>query len=108
MLLKNTLFTDFTNQVLTLILDEQYTNLLTSNVELEITNVLQHHFGELTLKINLAKPESQTLAQKQTQRSDEKKAKLQQDFLCDESVQKLQQTFNAKVDVNSIKEIENV
>ncbi|MBE8189795.1 MAG: hypothetical protein HAW58_02760 [Candidatus Thioglobus sp.] len=108
MLLKNTIFTDFKNGVLTLILDEKYSNLLTENIHLEISKVLQNHFGELTIKINLAKPKSQTLAQKQSQQNDEKKAKLQEDFLNDKNVQKLQQTFQAKVDLQSIQAVENI
>ena len=33
---------------------------------------------------------------------------MQTAFLNDEGVKKLQETFNAKVDINSIQEIENV
>jgi len=48
------------------------------------------------------------LAQKETQANNEKMAAMQKTFMKDEGIQKLQQTFNAKVDLNSIKEIENV
>ena len=69
---------------------------------------MQANFGELTLQINLNKLTTQTLAQKETQANNEKIAAMQKIFMKDEGVQKLQQTFNAKVDINSIKEIENV
>ena len=108
MLLKNTLFDSASERVLTLTLDEQFSNLLTERIQLAIQTTLQAHFGELTLKINLDKPTTQTLAQKETQANNEKKAAMQKAFLNDEGVKKLQETFNAKVDVNSIQEIENV
>ncbi|SFV82614.1 DNA polymerase III subunits gamma and tau [hydrothermal vent metagenome] len=108
MLLKNTLFDSVSERVLTLTLDEQFSNLLTERIQLAIQTTLQAHFGELTLKINLDKPTTQTLAQKETQANNEKKAAMQKAFLNDEGVKKLQETFNAKVDINSIQEIENV
>jgi hypothetical protein len=48
------------------------------------------------------------LAQKETQANNEKIAAMQTAFLNDKGVKKLQETFNAKVDINSIQEIENV
>ena len=104
MLLKNTLFDSTDNQTLILSLDEQFSSLLTDNIQRAIQNTLQEKFGELTLAINLKKLKTQTLAQKETQASDEKIAAMQKDFLTDEGVQKLQQTFGAKVDLKSIKE----
>jgi len=108
MLLKNTLFDNASNQTLTLNLDEQFSSLLTDNIQRSIQTVLQANFGELALQINLKKLTTQTLAQKETQANNEKIATMQKNFMKDEGVQKLQQTFNAKVDLNSIKEIENV
>ncbi|TEU22844.1 MAG: DNA polymerase III subunit gamma/tau [Gammaproteobacteria bacterium] len=108
MLLKNTLFDSADNQTLTLNLDGQFSSLLTDNIQRAILVVLQASFGEITLKINLNKLTKQTLAQKETQANNEKVAAMQKKFMKDEGVQKLQKTFNAKVDINSIKEIENV
>lgn len=108
MLLKNTLFDGADNQTLTLNLDEQFSSLLTDNIQRAIQGVLQANFGEITLKINLNKLTTQTLAQKETQANNKKIAAMQEKFMKDEGVQKLQETFNAKVDTNSIKEIENV
>jgi len=82
--------------------------LLTGNIQRAIQSVLQANFGEIELKINLNKLTAQTLAQKETQANNEKMAAMQKTFMKDEGVQKLQKTFNAKVDINSIKEIENV
>ncbi|RUM83373.1 MAG: DNA polymerase III subunit gamma/tau, partial [Candidatus Thioglobus sp.] len=108
MLLKNTLFDNTDNQTLTLNLDEQFSSLLTDNIQRSIQTVLQANFGRLALQINLKKLTTQTLAQKETQANNEKIATMQKNFMKDEGVQKLQETFNAKVDLNSIKEIENV
>ena len=108
MLLKNTLFNNIDNQTLTLNLDDQFSSLLTGNIQRAIQSVLQANFGEIELKINLNKLTAQTLAQKETQANNEKMAAMQKTFMKDEGVQKLQKTFNAKVDINSIKEIENV
>ncbi|MDC9714379.1 MAG: DNA polymerase III subunit gamma/tau [Gammaproteobacteria bacterium] len=105
MLLKNTLFESIDQQTLTLSLDEQFSSLLTDNIQRTIQAKLQESFGEISLNINLSKPKIQTLAQKETQAKNEKAAALRQEFLSDEGVQKLQKTFNAKVDINSIKEI---
>jgi len=108
MLVKNTLFESNNNSTLTLTLDEQFGNLLTDFAQQSIKKTIVEKFGEINLVINLAKPKSQTLAQKQTQAKNEKIAKMQEKFLSDPIVKKLEKTFNAKVDVNSIKEIENV
>ena len=108
MLLKNTLLDSADNQTLILNLDEQFSNLLTDNIQRAIQTVLQENFGKFTLQINLTKLTTQTLAQKETQANNEKIAAMQKNFMKDEGVQKLQETFNAKVDINSIKEIGNV
>lgn len=108
MLLKNTLFDKVVNQTLTLNLDEQFSSLLTDNIQRSIQTILQANFSELALKINLNKLTTQTLAQKETRANNDKIAAIQKKFMKDKGVQKLQETFNAKVDINSIKEIENV
>jgi DNA polymerase-3 subunit gamma/tau len=108
MLLKNTLLDSADNQTLILNLDEQFSSLLTDNIQRAIQTILQANFGKLTLQINLNKLTTKTLAQKETQANNEKIAAMQKTFMKDEGVQKLQQTFNAKVDINSIKEIGNV
>ncbi|HIM95571.1 MAG TPA: DNA polymerase III subunit gamma/tau [Gammaproteobacteria bacterium] len=108
MLLKNTLFDNADNRTLTLNLDEQFSSLLSDNIQRSIQSVLQENFGGLALQINLKRLTTQTLAQKETQANNEKIATMQKNYMKDEGVQKLQETFNAKVDINSIKEIENV
>ena len=55
MLLKNTLLDSADNQTLILNLDEQFSNLLTDNIQRAIQTVLQENFGKFTLQINLTK-----------------------------------------------------
>ncbi len=105
MLIKNTLFENLDGSTITLTLDEQFTNLLSDHVQKSILTTLRKTYPDIDLVINLGSPKSQTLAQKETQARDEHLAKIQQQFLNDAVVQKLEQTFNAKVNINSIKEI---
>jgi DNA polymerase III subunit gamma/tau len=105
MLVRNILFASFTNNTLTLTLDEQFANLLSEHVQRNILESLRTQYPNLTLVIDLNKLTEQTLAQKETQAHNQYLASIQQEFLNDEIVQKLEQTFNAKVDINSIKEI---
>ena len=104
-LVKNTLFSSLEGDTLTLLLDEQFTNLLSDHVHNSMLSSLRTVYVDLDLIINLDKPLTQTLAQKETQAHNEYLSKIQQEFLNDEVVQKLEQAFNAKVDVKSIREI---
>ncbi|MCH9711031.1 MAG: DNA polymerase III subunit gamma/tau [Proteobacteria bacterium] len=105
MLVKNTLFTSFKKNTLTLTLDEQFANLLSDHIQKNILESLKAQYPDLALVIDLSKLTEQTLAQKETQAHNQYLATIQQEFLNDEIVQQLEQIFNAKVDINSIKEI---
>ncbi|SMN16597.1 DNA polymerase III subunits gamma and tau [uncultured Candidatus Thioglobus sp.] len=105
MLVKNTLFSSLENNTLTLTLDEQFANLLSDHVQKNILESLRTQYPKLTLVIDLNTFTEQTLAQKETQAHNQYLATIQQEFLSDEIVQKLEKTFNAKVDINSIREI---
>ncbi|KAA0444619.1 MAG: DNA polymerase III subunit gamma/tau [Candidatus Thioglobus sp.] len=104
-LLKNTIFSSYDKQILTLNLDQQFSNILTDNAEKSIQKTLQENFENIGLKINIGELTEQTLAQKETQAKKQKTTDLQQQFLADSGVQKLQEAFNSKVDINSIEEI---
>ncbi len=106
MLVRNTVFNNMLDNTLTLTLDDQFKSLLTDQIQTSIQNVLQDHFNKITLNIILGKPKIKTLAQKETQNKEEKIANNQKSFLENKGVQKLQQTFNAKVNLKSIHEIE--
>lgn len=108
MLVKNTLFDSVNNTTLTLTLDNQFANLLSEHVQKSMLTTLRQKFSTLNLVINLGKSNAQTLAQKQTQAHDEKMTKIQTQFLNDKGVQKLEKTFNTKININSIKDINHV
>ncbi|NYT52269.1 MAG: DNA polymerase III subunit gamma/tau [Candidatus Vesicomyosocius endoextente] len=108
MLVENTLFDNVSNTILTLTLDDQFTNLLSNHVQKSILTTLRKKFSTLNLVINLGKPNIQTLAQKKTQAYSKKITKMQTKFLNDEGVQKLEKTFDTKININSIKEIKHV
>lgn len=99
------MFESIDAKTLTLSLDEQFSALLTKSIQRSISQVLQAKFGGITLKINLNKLTTKTLAQKETQANKKKMITLQKVFLADKGVQKLQQVFNTTIDINSIKEI---
>ena len=105
MLVRNTLFDTLANNTLTLTLDKQFTNLLSDQVHKSILGSLRVQYAELNLVINLDQLDAETLAQKESKAHRLHLDKIQQTFLNDEIVQQLEQTFNAKVDVKSIKEI---
>ena len=107
-LIKNTIFDNINESTLTLTLDEQFANLLSNHVQKSILSTLRKSFANLNLIIKIGKPKTQTLAQKEARIQNERTAKIQKQFLGDKIVQKLEQTFNTKVDIKSIKEVENV
>lgn len=98
------MFESMNTQTLTLSLDEQFSALLTKNIQHSISEVLQEKFGDITLNIHLNQLNIKTLAQKETQANNGKMATLKKSFLTDEGVKKLQQVFNTTIDPKSIKE----
>ncbi len=107
-LVENTLFDNVSSTTLTLTLDNQFANLLSDHVQKSMLTTLRQKFSTLNLVINLGKPNAQTLAQKKTQVHNEKMKKIQEQFLNDRGVQKLERTFDTKININSIKEINHV
>ena len=102
-LVKNTLFSSLKGEELTLALDKQYNNLLTSNTQKSIEKILFEHFDIMTLLIEIEQIEDQTLSQKETLKMRQLKEKTEQQFLNDKGVKVLQEAFNVKADIKSIK-----
>jgi len=102
-LVKNTLFASLEDGELTLILDKQYNNLLTSRTQKSIEKMLFEHFDIISLFIELDQIECQTLSQKETIKMRQIKEETKQQFLNDKGVKVLQEAFNVKADVKSIK-----
>ncbi len=102
-LVKNTLFSSRKDEELTLTLDKQYNNLLTSNTQKSIEKILFEHLDIMTLLIEIEQIEDQTLSQKETLKMRQLKEKTEQQFLNDKGVKVLQEAFNVKADIKSIK-----
>ena len=102
-LVKNTLFASFKDEELTLTLDHQYNNLLTSRTQKSIEKTLFEHFDIMILSIEIDQIENQTLSQKEAIKKRQLKEETEQQFLNDEGVKVLQDAFNVKADVKSIK-----
>jgi DNA polymerase-3 subunit gamma/tau len=102
-LVKNTLFASLKDKELTLTLDKQYNNLLTSRTQKSIEKILFEHFDIMTLLIEIEQIEDQTLSQKETLKMRQLKEKTEQQFLNDKGVKVLQEAFNVKADIKSIK-----
>ncbi len=65
-LIKNTIFDNINESTLTLMLDEQFANLLSNHVQKSILSTLRKSFANLNLIIKIGKPKTQTLAQKES------------------------------------------
>jgi DNA polymerase-3 subunit gamma/tau len=102
-LVKNTLFASLKDEELTLTLDKQYNNLLTSTTQKSIEKILFEHFDIMTLLIEIEQIEDQTLSQKETLKMRQLKERTEQQFLNDKGVKVLQDAFNVKADIKSIK-----
>jgi DNA polymerase-3 subunit gamma/tau len=102
-LVKNTLFASFKDEELTLTLDHQYNNLLTSRTQKSIEKTLFEHYDIMTLSIEIDQIDNQTLSQKEAIKKRQLKEETEQQFLNDEGVKVLQEAFNVKADVKSIK-----
>ena len=103
-LIKNTVFNSIHNQILTITLDKQVKNMLTETTKLSLEKILTEKLGKITLKINIAEPQIPTIIHKEK----ESKKEIRASFLNNQGVKKLKKAFDAKVDINSIKEIKNV
>ena len=102
-LVKNTLFAIFKNEELTITLDHQYNNLLTSRTKKSIEKTLFEHYDIMTLSIEIDQIENQTLSQKEAIKKIQLKEETEHQFLNDKGVKVLQEAFNVKADVKSIK-----
>lgn len=85
-------------------LDHEFANLLSENVQNSILKTLKKTFDLQSLSINITTLTTATLAKKETQAKALKTTAIEQDFLNNVGVEKLQQVFQAKVDLTSIKE----
>ena len=105
MLVKNTLFSSYDNDTLLLTLNEEFTNLLTKNIQKSIEKTLFNEFTEITLKIESGNTNGSTLSQKEVIKEQQKREQTEKKFLDDEGLKEIEEVFNTKVDVKSIKSL---
>jgi len=106
MLVKNTLFTQFKDDKLTLTLDSGFSNLLTANTQRAIEITLLGHFPSISVTIESGETNNQSLAQKESAAEKAQRQELESNYLNDQGVQALEKALNTKVDVKSIRPLE--
>ena len=108
MLVKNTIFSSFNNQSLSLTLSDDFVNLLTPNTQSSIENTLNKIYPGITLYIEPGQTNGSSLSQKESVKKEQKRKQTESQFLNDNGLKELQEVFNSKVDIKSIKESDNV
>ena len=106
MLVKNTIFDRFKENKLALILDSQFSNVLTNNTQKEIETTLRKHFNEIDVSIVSGETNNKSLAQKENIAEKAQREELETNYLNDEGVKALEKALNTKVDVKSIKPLQ--
>jgi DNA polymerase-3 subunit gamma/tau len=105
MLVKNTVFSSHKSDQLVLILNTEFSNLMTNNVKRSIEKTLKKEFNKFTLEIESGNTNGNTLSQKEAIKEKQKREKTQKQFLNDEGLKKIEEAFNTKVDLKSIKSL---
>jgi len=106
MLVKNTLFSYHESDKLVLTLNEEFNNLLTKNVQKSIEKTLFNKFNKISLEIESGNTNERTLSQKENIKKQRKRKKTETQFLNDEGLKEIEEAFNTKVDLKSIKSLE--
>ena len=105
MLVKNSLFSSYDSEKLVLTLNEEFSNLLTKNIQKSIEKTLLNEFTEITLEIESGNTNGSTLSQKEAIKEKHKREQTERKFLDDEGLKQIEEAFNTKVDVKSIKSL---
>ena len=107
MLVKNTLFRSHESDKLVLTLNEEFNNLLTKNIQKSIEKTLLNKFNRNNhWKLNLETPMEVQCHKKKAIKEQQKRKKTEKQFLNDEGLKEIEETFNTKVDLKSIKSLE--
>ena len=105
MLVKNTLFHSFNNQLLSLTLSADFNNLLTDSTQKSIEKVLNNSCPGTSIAIEPGKTNGSSMSQKEHVKSEIKRKQIENQFLSDDGLKELQEVFNSTVDIKSIKSI---
>ena len=102
---KNTLFCSFSAGTITLTLNKEFNNLLTSNTQKSIEKKLGTIVDGIILVIELGETNGSTLSNKETNKLEQEKKQTEDQFLRDKGLKELENAFNSKVDKKSIKSL---
>ncbi len=102
---KNTLFYSFSAGTLTLTLNKEFNNLLTSNTQKSIEKKLGTIIDGISLVIELGETNGSTLSSKEANKLEQEKKQTEDQFLSDDGLKELENAFNSKVDKKSIKSL---
>ena len=102
---KNTLFCSFSAGTITLTLNKEFNNLLTSNTQKSIEKKLGTIVDGISLVIELGETNGSTLSNKETNKLEQEKKQTEDQFLSDDGLKELENAFNSKVDKKSIKSL---
>lgn len=104
-ILKNTVFKQFTDNKLELDLDINFKNLLTEKVTIAIESDIGNIFKNAKIKFNIKELNQKSLANKEKIIKAEAKQKLNKKYLADENIQELERIFASQINVESIKSL---
>lgn len=102
---KNTLFCSFSAGTITLTLNKEFNNLLTSNTQKSIEKKLGTIIDGISLVIELGETNGSTLSSKEANKLEQEKKQTEDQFLSDDGLKELENAFNSKVDKKSIKSL---
>ena len=102
---KNTLFCSFSAGTITLTLNKEFNNLLTSNTQKSIEKKLGTIVDGISLVIELGETNGSTLSNKEANKLEQEKKQTEDQFLSDDGLKELENAFNSKVDKKSIKSL---
>ena len=102
---KNTLFSSFSAGTITLTLNKDFNNLLTSATQKSIEKKLSSIVDGITLVIELGETNGSTLSNKEANKLEQEQKQTEDQFLNDEGLKELENAFNSKVDKKSIKSL---
>ena len=102
---KNTLFCSFSAGTITLTLNKEFNNLLTSNTQKSIEKKLGTIVDGISLVIELGETNGSTLSSKEANKLEQEKKQTEDQFLSDDGLKELENAFNSKVDKKSIKSL---
>ena len=102
---KNTLFCSFSAGTITLTLNKEFNNLLTSATQKSIEKKLGTIVDGISLVIELGETNGSTLSNKEANKLEQEQKQTEDKFLSDDGLKELENAFNSKVDKKSIKSL---